>query len=50
MLVLGPKKQRDLPLDLTINFNGCTVISNKTVKDLGFTLDPDLSFFPSTEH
>uniref|UniRef100_A0A8K9XEN3 Reverse transcriptase domain-containing protein n=1 Tax=Oncorhynchus mykiss TaxID=8022 RepID=A0A8K9XEN3_ONCMY len=56
MLVLGPKKQRDLLLNLTINLNGCTVVSNKTVKDLGVTLDPDLSFeehikdsfFPST--
>jgi hypothetical protein len=44
MLVLGPKKQRDLLLDITINIDGCTVISNKTVKDLGITLDPDLSF------
>uniref|UniRef100_A0A8K9XAS1 Reverse transcriptase domain-containing protein n=1 Tax=Oncorhynchus mykiss TaxID=8022 RepID=A0A8K9XAS1_ONCMY len=44
MLVLGPKKQRDLLLNLTINLNGCTVVSNKTVKDLGITLDPDLSF------
>ena len=44
MLVLGPKKQRDLLLDLTINLDGCTVVSNKTVKDLGVTLDPDLSF------
>uniref|UniRef100_A0AAZ3R2G7 Reverse transcriptase domain-containing protein n=1 Tax=Oncorhynchus tshawytscha TaxID=74940 RepID=A0AAZ3R2G7_ONCTS len=44
MLVLGPKKQRDLLLNLTINLVGCTVISNKTVKDLGVTLDPDLSF------
>ena len=44
MLVLGPKKQRDLLLNLTINLNGCTVVSNKTVKDLGVTLDPDLSF------
>ena len=35
MLVLGPKKQRDLPLNLTINLNGCTVVSNKTAKDLG---------------
>ena len=38
MLVLGPKKQRDLLLNLTINLNGCTVVSNKTVKDLGVTL------------
>ena len=44
MLVLGPKKQRDLLLNLTINLNGCTVVSNKTVKDLGVTLDLDLSF------
>ena len=44
MLVQGPKKQRDLQLDLTIHLDGCTVISNKTVKDLGVTLDPDLSF------
>ena len=44
MLVLGPKKKRDLLLSLTINLDGCTVISNKTVKDLGVTLDPDLSF------
>jgi hypothetical protein len=44
ILVLRPKKQRDLLLNLTINFNGCTVFSNKTVKDLGVTLDPDLSF------
>ena len=39
MLVLGPKKQRDLLL----NLDGCTVISKKP-KDLGVTLDPDLSF------
>ena len=44
MLVLGPKKQRDLLLNPTINLDGCTVVSNKTVKDLGITLDPDLSF------
>uniref|UniRef100_A0A4W5LFQ7 Reverse transcriptase domain-containing protein n=1 Tax=Hucho hucho TaxID=62062 RepID=A0A4W5LFQ7_9TELE len=44
MLVLGPKKRRDLLLNLTINLDGCTVVSNKTVKDLGVTLDPDLSF------
>uniref|UniRef100_A0A8L0DTG8 Reverse transcriptase domain-containing protein n=1 Tax=Oncorhynchus mykiss TaxID=8022 RepID=A0A8L0DTG8_ONCMY len=44
MLVLGPKKQRDLLLNLTIHLNGCTVVSNKTVKDLGVTLDSDLSF------
>ena len=43
MLVLGPKKQRYI-LDLPINLDGCTVVSNKTVKDLGVTLDPDLSF------
>ena len=44
MLVLSPKKQRDLLLDLTIHLDGCTVVLNKTVKDLGVTLDPDLSF------
>ena len=44
MLVLSPKKQRALLLDLTISLDGCTVISNKTVKDLGVTLDTDLSF------
>ena len=44
MLVLGPKKQRDLLLNLSINLDGCTVISNKTVKDLCVTLDPDVSF------
>ena len=44
MLVLGPKKQRDLLLNLTINLDGCTVVSNKTVKELGVNLDPDLSF------
>uniref|UniRef100_A0A8K9XV18 Reverse transcriptase domain-containing protein n=1 Tax=Oncorhynchus mykiss TaxID=8022 RepID=A0A8K9XV18_ONCMY len=44
MLVLGPKKQRDLLLNLTINLDGCTVVSNKTVKDLDVTLDTDLSF------
>jgi hypothetical protein len=44
MLVLGPKKQRDLLLNLTINLDGCTVVSNKTVKDLGVTLVPDFSF------
>ena len=44
MLVLGPKKQRDLLLNLTINLDGCTVVSNTTVKDLGVTLDPNLSF------
>jgi hypothetical protein len=40
ILVLGPKKQRYLLFDLTINLDGCTVISNKTVKNLGVTLDP----------
>ena len=44
MLVLGPEKQRDLLLNLTINLNVCAVVSNETVKDLGVTLDPDLSF------
>ena len=44
MLVLGPKKQRDLLLNLTINLDCCTVVSNKTVRDLSVTLDPDLSF------
>uniref|UniRef100_A0A8C7TQS6 Reverse transcriptase domain-containing protein n=1 Tax=Oncorhynchus mykiss TaxID=8022 RepID=A0A8C7TQS6_ONCMY len=37
-------QQRDLLLNLTINLDGCTVVSNKTVKDIGVTLDPDLSF------
>uniref|UniRef100_A0A8K9Y514 Reverse transcriptase domain-containing protein n=1 Tax=Oncorhynchus mykiss TaxID=8022 RepID=A0A8K9Y514_ONCMY len=41
MLVLGPKKHRSsVESD---NLNGCTFVSNKTVKDLGITLDPDLS-------
>jgi hypothetical protein len=31
MLVLGPKEQRDLLFDPTINLDGCTVFSNKTV-------------------
>ena len=44
MLVLSPKKQRDLLLNLTINLDGCTVVLNKTVKDLSVTMDPDLSF------
>ena len=44
MLVLGPKKQRYLLLNPTINLNRFIVVSNKTVKDFGFTLDPDLSF------
>ena len=35
MLVLGHTKQRELLLDLRINLDGCTVVSNKTVKDLG---------------
>ena len=30
MLVLGPKKQRDLLLNLTITLDGCTIVSNKT--------------------
>ena len=29
--ILGPKKQRDLLLNLTINVDGCTGVSNKTV-------------------
>ena len=41
---LGNMTQRDLLLDLTIHLDGCTVISVKTVKDVGVTLDPDLSF------
>ena len=36
-------RNRGLLFDLTINLDGCTVISNKSVKDLGITLDPDLS-------
>jgi hypothetical protein len=44
MLVLCPKKQRDILLNQTINLDDCTVVSNKTVKDLGITLDPNLSF------
>ena len=44
MLVLGPKKQVDLRLILTMNLDGCTVVANKTVKALGGTLAPDLSF------
>ena len=44
MPVLGPKKQRDPLLNLTINLDGCTVVSSKTVKDLSVTLDTDLSF------
>lgn len=31
MLVLGPKKQRDLLFDLTIHLVAYTVVSNKTV-------------------
>ena len=31
-------------LNLTINLDGCTLVSNKTVKDLCVTLDPDFSF------
>ena len=42
MLVLCPKKQRDLRFDLTISLDGFTVVSNKTVKDLCITLDPAL--------
>ena len=38
------RRNKDLLLNLTINLDGCTVVSNKTVKDLGVTLDPDLSF------
>ena len=33
MLVLGPKKQRDLLLNLTINLDGCTVVCT-TIKVL----------------
>jgi hypothetical protein len=44
MLVLVTKKQRDLLLNLIINLDGCTVVSTKTVKDIGITLDPDFSF------
>ena len=42
MLVLGPKKQRDLLLDLAI----LMVVQSSQIKlkDLGVTLDPDLSF------
>ena len=35
---------RDLLLNLTINLDGCTVVSNKTVKDLCVSMDPGLSF------
>ena len=34
MLVLGPNKQRDLLLDLTINLDGCTVVSNKPLTNI----------------
>ncbi|KAJ7995829.1 hypothetical protein DPEC_G00248640 [Dallia pectoralis] len=38
MLVLGPKKQRDLLTDLTLNLNGCIVTSQKNFKNLIQTL------------
>ena len=44
MLVLCPKKQRDLLLNLTTNLDGGTVVSNKTVKDRGGTVGPGLAF------
>ena len=44
MCGLGPKTHRELLLELTINLDGCTVVSNKTVKDLGVTLDHNLLF------
>jgi hypothetical protein len=44
------KKQRDLLFDLTINLDGCTVVSNITVKELSITLDPDLSFDKSIKN
>ena len=27
-----------------MNLDGCTVVSNKTLKDIGVALDPDISF------
>lgn len=43
MVILGLKKQRNLPLDLTLNLNGCTITPNQAVTNLGVTVDPDLS-------
>ncbi|KAJ8376767.1 hypothetical protein SKAU_G00073470 [Synaphobranchus kaupii] len=44
MLVLGPKKQREKLGTSTLNFDGCLVVPNSAVKDLGVTIDPDLTF------
>ena len=44
MLVLGRKKHRDILLNLTINLDGCTVVSNKLWRTSVLLLDPDLSF------
>jgi hypothetical protein len=46
VLLLNSEKTEKivLLLDLTIHLDGCKVVSNKTVKDLGVTLEPDRSF------
>ena len=37
-------KNKEMRFDLKMILDGYTVVSNKTVKYLGVTLDPDLSF------
>ncbi|XP_064195336.1 uncharacterized protein LOC135256955 [Anguilla rostrata] len=44
MLVLGPKILREKLSTLTLNCDGCLAEPNMVVKDLGVTIDPDLSF------
>jgi hypothetical protein len=50
MLVLGPKKHRDLLFNLTIHLDACTVVSNKTEGPWHYSEHRSLltnSFYPS---
>jgi hypothetical protein len=51
MLVLGPKKQRDLLFDLTIKLDGCTIVLNTAARILTITpkLDPNTPVLASLQ-
>uniref|UniRef100_A0AAY5KKX6 Calcium release-activated calcium channel protein 1 n=1 Tax=Esox lucius TaxID=8010 RepID=A0AAY5KKX6_ESOLU len=46
MLILGPKKQRALLADLTVNLDGCMVIFKKTVAMVEVQLEPSHVYPP----
>ena len=48
--IFGPKKYRNNLDDLTLDLNGIKVSQSQLVKNLGVTMDPDLSFEYHIKH